>query len=164
MEWKLRGFLPFEELTINTELSPDEVKRRLSGVVEPPGGSGVESAGGKPYQGRVEGDTFKVRRVIGYRNMFLPVVKGVIRPEADGSSIRLKMGLRSPILVFVAAWLGFSGVVTAMSLYSMLRDVAFNMGFTPPFILLLLGYAFSMVGFKVESTNAKTFLRRLFTA
>src|SRR5215472_4770479 len=100
-------FLPFERLTLRTQLRSDEVYRRLAATVEPVQWFRNSLAGDdKTHQGEITSSGFKITRVIQYRNSFLPVVTGRIRDEGDGCIIEIILRLHFFVAVFMALWLG----------------------------------------------------------
>src|SRR5215210_8756525 len=78
--------LPFDSFSIDTRLSASEAAERLAGAVEPRRwlrfGRGV-----KPFEGEVAADSFAIRRVIHYRNSFLPELRGRIEAVPSGSRV-----------------------------------------------------------------------------
>ena len=73
-------FLPFENFYIITDLKPDEVQARLEKEVEPDKGfsfSGLFSRSDRNFTGYVVNGTFEFKRVINYRNSFLPPNQGL---------------------------------------------------------------------------------------
>ena len=61
-------FLPFESYTLATRLSTDEVRERILSFTEPPKFFRFDNE--KPYQGEIDGENFRVRRIIRYRNSY----------------------------------------------------------------------------------------------
>jgi hypothetical protein len=106
-------FAPFERLTIETPLAPEEVRRRLAQVIEPKQMFRFFSRDHKPYQGSLNDDRFEVSRIIHYRNSFLPVIKGDIRPGLGGSVVDITMHPYPFVIVFMLIWFGFTGTIFA---------------------------------------------------
>ncbi|MEN7550521.1 hypothetical protein AAG747_21555 [Rapidithrix thailandica] len=75
-------YLPFENITYKTKLDSEEIQNRITEIIEPEkifrktGFWG--SSNYKPYEGRVDGTSFTITRIIGYGNSFLPRIKGNI--------------------------------------------------------------------------------------
>jgi hypothetical protein len=70
----------------------------------------------QPFDGNVTGRTFKLVRVIRYRNSFLPVIRGRISDSPHGgTTVRVRMTLHLFTALFMAAWLGFVGAGVAWS-------------------------------------------------
>ncbi len=98
-------FLPFESLTIKTNLNPDQVRERLSNVIEPPKrfrSSGIFSKrSSKPYEGTISGNRFRINKIINYQNSFLPIIKGKIYPQVISCSINVTLKLHIFVLIFI---------------------------------------------------------------
>ena len=74
--------LPFDTFSLETPLAPGEVRARLAAAVEPK--RRLRLGGGRcPFEGEVEGDSFRVSRVINYRNSFLPHVRGRVHRRGE---------------------------------------------------------------------------------
>lgn len=146
--------LPFDSFSIDTPLSASEAAARLANVVEPR--RLLRLGGGeKPFEGVVSGDSFAIRRVIGYRNSFLPEIRGRIEATASGSRVRGTMRLHPLVLVFMALWVGFAAMLTIMAL-SGLQDPGED---GPPIggalALLLFGWALVTLPFTIEARIAR---------
>ncbi len=91
-------------ITYKTQLSVNEVIKRLNDCVEPKKGFSLFSvvAGrGKLYEGEISGQTFEVSRIINYRNSFLPVIIGNIQQENNTTIIEINMKLHMLANVFL---------------------------------------------------------------
>jgi hypothetical protein len=104
-------FAPFERLTIETPLTPEEARQRLAEVVEPKRLFRFFSRDHKPYQGDLDGYHFEVTRIIHYRNSFLPVIKGEIRSGLGGSVIDITMQPHLFAIIFMTLWFGVAGTI-----------------------------------------------------
>ncbi len=154
-------FLPYERLTIETNLSPEEVQRRLEGVVEPKKWfRWPYSRDHEPYQGTWDGNRFKISRIIHYRNSFLPVIQGEIISRYPGTIIELVM--RPPIITIgmVILFAGFALLVILRALGLWLSHGANVTSYSSclfPVMVVLI----TLISFKVESTKSRKFFREL---
>jgi len=99
-------FLPFERLTLGTELRSDEIYRRLTAAIEPVRWiRNPFSRDHKPYESEINSSGFKITRVIRYRNSFLPIVTGCVRDEGAGCVVEIILRLNVIVAVFMALWL-----------------------------------------------------------
>ena len=157
-------FLPYERLKISTGLSREEVLKRLDEAIEPKRHFRLFQPGTKPYQGSIEGSHFEVSRIIGYRNSFLPIIKGDVQSEISGCSVHITMHPYLPVIAFMLIWLGFVGFAFLFFLYLLVSSSTdLSVGFIPGG-MFLFGYGLFLGGFKFESVKSKKFFRELFDA
>jgi hypothetical protein len=162
-------FLPYERLKIITALSNEEVLERLDNVVEPKRYFRFFGSGTKPYQGSVEGSHFEVSRIIGYRNSFLPVIKGDVQSEISGCSVSITMHPHIFVTAFMIFWLGGVGFFFLSFLYSLVSSLTETHTTDPSLALIpggmfIFGCALFLGGFKFESIKSKKFFQELFEA
>ena len=158
-------FLPYENFTITTRLSSNEILKRLEDSVEPRKGfQWIRSTSSyKPYQGEIKEAAFSISRIINYRNSFLPQISGEIGP----GTIKINMHLHPFVLVFVTFWLGSVGCMFLFMLSQFLmtnnEDIPL-IGLIAPLGMFLFGYLLTLGGFKAEARQSKEFLMELFEA
>jgi hypothetical protein len=167
-------FLPYERLTIYSQLTPESAIQKLIDIVETSQNKKFRGSMIKSYRGEITGYKFKICRIINYRNSFLPVINGEIEPAKDGCCIHIKMQPNIIVIIFMVVWsspfvssllmgfvmtllpLLFPKLVTVVSgsipLYAILVPVGF----------LIFGYCLVTIGFKIESIKSKTFFKELF--
>tara|TARA_Y100001934_G_C12346411_1_gene773062 strand:+ start:1401 stop:1910 length:510 start_codon:yes stop_codon:yes gene_type:complete len=163
-------YLPFENITYLTKLELEEIQKRIDEVIEPEKTfrmTGIfKSSDHKPYEGTVDGNSFNITRIIGYRNSFLPKISGVIEKDLKGNKINVKMRLHVFVIVFMFIWFGICGVECLAVLA--IGFNFFSQNFQPitlvPFGMLIFGYALVTLGFKYESIKSKKYLAELFEA
>lgn len=159
-------YLPFENLTYKSRLTEAEIINRLTNVVQPERTllSLFTSSSSKPYEGKISGQAFVIKRIITRRNSFLPSVKGIILKDFSGTTIEVKMRLAIPVIIFLFVWCGIVGLFSIF----LLSDIVSNAEFDPVAIvllgMLLFVYAIVMLGFKSESRKTKKFLQEIFDA
>jgi len=83
------ALIPYQRFEIKTKLSQEGSREKLAAIVEPRKMRWGFSRADKPFEGELDGHTFKISRVIGYRNSFLPVLVGNIRDDLDSSSLQI---------------------------------------------------------------------------
>ena len=160
-------FLPYEHFKIKTTLSSQEVFKRLDNVIEPKRHFRLFGSGTKPYQGEMEGSHFEISRIIGYKNSFLPMIKGDVQAEIIGCSIHISMQPRAFIIGFMIFWLGGVGFFFFAALGSFISSLAQTSTADPALMLFpggmfAFGYALLLGGFKFESIKSKKFFQDLF--
>ena len=162
-------FLPFERFTITTTLRPKEVYYRLVRITGPRRQLTFWSTPKKPYHGKIEGKKFEISRAIGYRNSFLPIIKGEFKLTGGNTEITVSMKPHIFIILFMIFWLGGVGYSFAVNL-----DWAIYYFFTTgqtnffsvlhPAGMFLFGYLLTMGGFVFEARKSKKFLIKLLNA
>lgn len=165
-------YLPFEKFVLTTQLSVDEVQQRLNEKVEHKQNPWLSRAPktNKPYTGEITSETFRMYRIINYRNSFLPQISGRYIKNYNGTQIQIKMQLHTGVKIFMAIWFGLLGVVCIVILAVMLATIKelFKEGFSPPvlipFVMFAGGYGLAMIGFKSESRLSKNYLIALLNA
>ncbi|MBL7825480.1 MAG: hypothetical protein JNJ57_02540 [Saprospiraceae bacterium] len=161
------NFLPTENITYKTHLNEEEIIKRLSDHVETEEtlSYGIFNSGSsKPYVGQINDQTFNIKRIISYRNSFLPRIYGIIEKDFGGSTIIVKMRLHTFVIVFLGIWCCFVGIASAASLRQALGNQGFNSKTMIPLGMLLFFYALIMVSFKYESYKSKMDLQTIFEA
>ncbi|WP_113638776.1 hypothetical protein [Nubsella zeaxanthinifaciens] len=160
-------FLPAENIIYKTRLKEDELIRRLSDYIEPEKTFrfGVFGSGStKSYEGQISGQAFNIKRIISYRNSFLPRINGVIERDFDGLTIKVKMRLHIFVIVFLCIWCGGVGLGCLAFLMQAFSKSEFNPATIIPFGMLIFAYALTMGAFKFESNKSKKDLQTIFEA
>ncbi|HEY9618729.1 MAG TPA: hypothetical protein V6C78_00085 [Crinalium sp.] len=166
------NFLPQEDLVIETSLSPDEVRQKLDAVTGPPCLNPFKRRDRKPFEGRLNGNSFEITRTSLYRNSFLPVIRGKFQSNGSGTDLQIRMRLHKFVGIFMSFWLGtlafqsmtltpivISKVVVAKGLYAAISHPVLLTSLVPV-ILLVGGYLICWVGFRAEAWLAKKILNQ----
>lgn len=153
--WAVVKLLPFHRFEINSPLDRQAALAAIAAHTEPEKWyrwRWPSSANDDRFEGQIGADSFHVRRIIGYRNSFLPVVDGTVHAAGRGSKIEVQMRPFAFVAVFAAVWV--AGVSVAL--------------FTPmwPFGLGMLAffYAMTMGGFWYEASKQEQTLQEIFQA
>ncbi|MFT6502226.1 MAG: hypothetical protein ACJASQ_002352 [Crocinitomicaceae bacterium] len=161
-------YLPFENITYKTKLESEEALNRLGNVIEAKKTFRMTGLFGSvnhnPYEGSIHGNSFKINRIIGYRNSFLPQITGVIEKDYSGTKIKVKMRLHTFVIVFLIIWVGIVGIACLSFLSMMFTSQDFQPMNLIPFGMLIFVYALVTGGFKYESIKSKKYLAQLFEA
>lgn len=166
----IRKYLPFENYVLTTRLSAQEVTKRLTDNIDTRKGihlSSLPSNLRKPYKGQIAGSTFKMSRIIHYKNSFLPQIKGQISTFLNDTQISIKMRPVTFVLIFMSLWLGIVALVClsilllALFKLSQILHNGFSPSFLIPFGMLIFGAVVPTYSFKSESKKAKEFLEQL---
>ncbi len=164
-------YLPLENLTYSTSLSPQEALDRIAAVTEPAKGfrltNPFSSKSRLPYEGHVRGDSFNITRIIGYRNSFLPRIKGQVSGGLGRTSltkVRVTMRLHPFVLAFMGIWLCGVGVFMVVGLVAAIERGSFDSVVLIPIGMLVFGYGLATGAFKFESGKTKRDLASLLEA
>ena len=164
-----RKYLPFENYVIATNLSVEEVKRKLAENVEPRRGFELfrTASYSKPYMGDLYGDTFTISRVINYRNSFLPVITGAITTDFGETKVKIKMRPAIGVIIFMCFWLGVVGLVCLTMVVAAVfseKTGSLDPVVFIPFAMFVFGCLLFTVPFKIESGISRKFLAKLLEA
>lgn len=160
------NLLPYENITYKTALTPEQIVEKIQNVIEPKKTfrmTGIfSSKDHRPYEGEVDHNSFDIRRIIGYRNSFLPIIKGQIEQDINGTTIIVKMRVHYFVTVFMLVWYGSLGSAFLGIFFSALFDGSFEYIGLFPLAMFFFGYLMTIVGFKSESEKSKKFLAKVF--
>ncbi|NER36720.1 MAG: hypothetical protein F6J93_22510 [Oscillatoria sp. SIO1A7] len=151
-----------QRFTIHTSLSPAEVRAKLAEVVEPRKTLRWRwSKSEKPYEGEIGEHSFKISRIINYRNSFLPQIAGRIQPNGAGSEVEITMNLKGLVIGFMLFWLGMVLQFGILFLAAMISEGKFEPAGLIPVGMFVFGCFMPFVGFVPEAKKSKQFLTEL---
>ncbi|MDB9528814.1 hypothetical protein PN498_22670 [Oscillatoria sp. CS-180] len=99
--------LPRDRFSIQTHQSLSEIVAILEPHIEAPRIRWGFSRNHPPYTGSLSESGFEIRRLIHYRNSFLPKIHGRFEAGAGGTTVHITMTLHPLVLVFLVAWGSF---------------------------------------------------------
>ena len=149
-------FFPRRTLVVRSVLSPDEVLRRLAERVEPK--RLLRFGGDRPYEGVVSPQGFEIRRIILYRNSFLPHVHGSVRPDGPGSVVQAELALHPFTAVFMGIWLGLVGLFGVVFVVTTVAHGGFDASMLIPLGMFGAGYGMMHGGFAFEVGKVRRLL------
>jgi hypothetical protein len=157
--------IPFDRFVIHSPMSPTDALQALRSVVEPGKFLRFSTAGAKAFQGTVDVSGFRITRIIGYRNSFLPVIVGTVTPAPGGSLVRIHMRMIVFVMLFCCVWL--TGVVSIGG--NLIWRTSWAQVQAQPICLMPVGMMlFFLVlvngGFWLEARKQKRMLTSLFTS
>ena len=160
------AFLPWENIEFKTNLTKEEIINQLNNVVEPKGVFGIyflkKNSYGKPYDGEIYENGFKIKRITFYGNSFKPIISGNIIENNEKRIISIKMRCNYFVLGFMIIWFGgivislFNNLIKAKSGFDILSGIIVAL------IFFTLGYLLMTLAFKFESKKAKKLFNELF--
>ena len=154
--------MPIYRFEIEAGLTKQATIARIKELVGPPRSfwRGAKSFGlgdaAPPFVGKVEGDSFRVRRDIRYRNSFVPLVWGHITSVPMGSRVRVTMFIHPFIAAFMSVW--FYGVGFGAVAFFKEPDAVHRWAALLPLGLLFFGVALVCMGFFPEAIKARRLL------
>jgi hypothetical protein len=158
-------YLPFENITYKTKLTPHEVMERIQRVVEPERSFQLFRASRarreKPYQGFVYRSSFLATRNIQYRNSFNPTISGTIAQEGDHTIVNVKMRLPLFVSAFMAIWCGGVLFAVVMIVIRSFQENKFHSMMFVPLLMLVFGYGLVTGAFKFESIKSRNYFFKL---
>ena len=161
-------YLPFENITYQTKLDSEEILKRINEIIEPERTfrlRGIfKKSNSKPYEGSIIGNAFNLTRLIGYKNSFLPRIKGNIEKDFGLTKVHVKMRLHPFVLVFMTIWC----VVVSIAFLAFFTVSVGSGVFVSPILIpigmLMFVYGLTTIAFKYESIKSKKYLAELFDA
>ena len=157
--------MPIYRFELEARLGTQAAIARLKELVGPPrsfwrglwfGGDDVTP----PFIGKIEGDFFRIRRDIRYRNSFQPLVWGRISSVPMGTRISVTMFLHPIVALFVAVW--FCGVGVGVWSFFHAPGSTNHWVSIVPVCLLVFGIALVCGGFFPEAIKARRLLEQAF--
>jgi hypothetical protein len=157
-------FFISEDITYVSNFSKDEISQRIAEKIEPEKMFRITNRSAKPYEGMISGQTFKIMRIIGYRNPYRPVIIGLITEGTDHTTIKVHMRLSVSVKIFLCI---FSTIIVIAGLLFVLQAFSsegFNAAlFIPPGMLWFMFFLTSRF-FKYERYISKQDLQVIFGA
>lgn len=150
--------LPIEKLTLVTNLSKVEVVAALKSNVGLKQNFGLwdqKVENERKFEGVVYDDHFVIKRIIHYRNSFLPEIKGKIIEKLSGTEIEMVLKPVSFVIVFMILWLSFVSVLFIATLIGVIFGKASITVCIIPTVMLCIGIGMLAFGFSAESEKAK---------
>ncbi|MBF0217164.1 MAG: hypothetical protein HQL30_09255 [Candidatus Omnitrophica bacterium] len=155
--------IPYEKFEIQTAKSDTEVLGKIAQLTDGPSLKLLfyPPADSKPFVGTITGSRFKIRRIIRYRNSFMPIICG----RVENSTLFLTARLHAIVAVFMSLWL--SGVFFAF-IGSFIPGIDENSPTAPVVLrmgsgaMFIFGYLLCLLSFRFELKKAKKILEGYF--
>lgn len=162
--------LPYRKFTIDSHLNKTEIISRLANSVSDSRRnwqSGETRA--KIFEGALSESGFQIKRIIRYRNSFLPIINGTFETHENGTKVLITMKLHPLVLVFLLVWISpliMIGSVLLLSLIvSMITTGTVDSNLLIIFFalmgMLLFAYLLTINGFMIEANKADRILSEL---
>ena len=115
------NFLPFENIEFDCALTKTEIENRVRNKIAWNTELGITFTKDpmKDYEGFVDQDTFKIRRVLkSGMNSFIPKASGTITKQTSSSKVELKIRLHKMVVIFMVFAMLFSATIGLLSISS----------------------------------------------
>lgn len=144
--------IPYQKFSITATYSVDDTKQRLESIITKTAKSNNNT---KFFSGAINGNTFKITRILFYRNSFNPVIKGEFDSTTNGTEIFVRMSLPKVVLVFLAIWCTIDLAIMLFAIANTVFTGEFDTFFLFGLFSLVFAYGFALFGFNKEAELAK---------
>lgn len=156
--------LPFENITYRTKLGESEVRQIIENNIEPKDlfRQFRSKKSDKLFEGEMYGNEFSVRRIITYRNSFLPKITGEIIDEGRERLVNVRLRLHVFVIVFLMVW--FVSLLSFLLFFLITQTNNEEFETIPILILLsmlIFGYGLTVGAFFYEAAKTKKIFSRL---
>jgi len=114
----------------------------------------------KPFYGTILGDRFRIKRIIDYRNSFLPVIHGKISDNKVAISLRPSIF----VLLFIIIWSVFPSILLGVALRVMVQEHYFSIYILLPLGMLCFAYGLLINGFGKEVNKTIEIMEEILTS
>jgi len=147
--------LPYKNVTLKTELKPEEVVNRIEDSIENIGFTffryGIFSdVYEKPFEGGINENHFEIQRLVTYRNVMLPILFGNITCESNITKIQITARPRLVASIAINVF-AIIGIIINISIF---RKANFELNDYFPAVMFLLFPIIFYVSFWYECKTA----------
>ncbi|MBD2453800.1 hypothetical protein H6G80_06885 [Nostoc sp. FACHB-87] len=96
--------LPYDSFTVTAPEPLPIVVQRLSANIEPRQAFRF-SRQHTLYQGTISDDGFQIMRIINYRNLFLPMIRGRFEAQPRQTLVHIQISVNNVVMAFLGLWL-----------------------------------------------------------
>lgn len=159
--------IPYQAFRLETALPPDEVAARLTAATEPVRWLRFRLLGsetGNRFEGTVGDDWFRVWRLVGYENSFLPVIRGRVTPSTRGSSVEGSLVLNPVMTVIVVILTALIALGGAQNIGPLLAGGPWNPPGWSQVLVIIFLWALCAGCFTYEARRSLALLHRVISA
>ncbi len=157
-------FFPWATASIRSSEKPDVLKGRLDATLDNYRWFRFGGSDGKELEGKMEGDSFKLQRIISYRNSFRPVFIGKFEERRGETIVHLKMRMHILIIVFSVLWTLICTIALIGTCLSVYRGESPAAVALIPFVMLVLFWSMSSIFFHLERRRTENVFMRIWDA
>jgi hypothetical protein len=166
------SFTPFQNILMRTNLTYEEVCKRLDEAIGDTRGINLIAGRSEPYLGTFKKDHFRVVRDSSSLQLVKPVIKGNVMKAGSGSYVHLNMrpGILADIVLVVSFILStaslierlISAILENVNLIDILADSIVRLAGI--FMVLVIVYTSITISIRIESEKSKKFFIDLIEA
>lgn len=145
--------IPYQKFSIQTDYNTELVKQKLERVTSKSAKNNSQNS--KLFSGEIGDRSFKISRILFYRNSFNPIIKGEISNCASGAEVTVSMGLPKVVIVFLAIWCTMDLAIMLFAIANTVVSGEFDTFFIFGLFSLIFAYGFALLGFNKEAELAK---------
>jgi hypothetical protein len=160
LTFSLNTLLPYRHIELLSPLSVHEIEAILSDAAEPRRRFRFSSAE-RIFEGIVTDHSFRLQRIISYRNSFLPQIRGKYAPHKVGCQVSITMRLHWVVFVFITVSLSGLGAATIFDCVAAFKYGSKADALWIPLGMLLFVFILVVGGFSFEATKAERILTKL---
>jgi hypothetical protein len=160
-------FLPYDKIDLTTRLTDKQIVSKLKSITDTDTKFSFKKlfkSNDKSYFGTITDESFEIKRIIYYKNSFLPILFGSFQKTINGSTISIKMRMHMAVnigLSIICSFLLFFSI--GFLLYTDKSDEKEITRFIP-LIMFSIIYVLVMFFYKLESKKAQRDLIELLSA
>ncbi len=149
--------IPFDKFTIKSNKDTLELISLLSDNIEQKKYLRIKRNNKKPYEGKIEKNSFKVNRIIYHQNPCLPIIKGkLIKVNHRETEIKIMMRVKYSSLIFILFWsFGPALFFVAFPPEKIIVPLIISM------VWIIIGYLFLSIGFNIDRKKDNEFFIKL---
>ncbi len=156
--------LPYKNIILISDLKIQELKSNLSNSVIPIKFFRFYKKPSEEYQGKIIDNTFKIQRINGYRNSFLPQIKGSFVDKQSHREIHIKMRLLLYVYFFIIILCIFMFMLYLENIIPLISQGKFEIILLIPAAMTLLIFLTLVLAFKYESEKSIDDFKKIFRA
>ena len=151
-----KWLIPRREFSLVSGLGAAVALERLGGSVGPRKFFRMPWDRAHVFEGRVTGRDFEINRILGYRNSFVPQLRGSIEPLAVGVGVKVRgtMTVDLSVKIFMALWLLPVGLACLCTLPFAVATRPFEPALLVPWVMFLFGVALMTGSFLLEANRS----------
>lgn len=110
------------------------------------------------FRGELSGESFKISKILSYRNDMAPVILGTFADSSVGTEIKITMRMSRYSNVFIIVFLSILG----SSLFNGLVNEEPFTSLLIPIFIFVFAILLTIIGFNIEATKVEILLMRIF--